>query len=158
MPENTAPEKAIARIEFETQQIDRLLEEYGELLTRALRQTPDLVEVTAIASVLHSFYTGVENIFNCIAELVDDRVPSGPQSHSLLLDQMASSCGGRDAILTEDLHRQLYEYLGFRHFYRHGYSFFLEWEKMEELVEPLTGAWDQLKQQLHALARRSERP
>jgi hypothetical protein len=33
--------------------------------------------------------------------------------------------------------------LGFRHFYRHGYSFFLEWDELEELVTPLAEVWDQ---------------
>lgn len=155
MREAKLPEKAVARIEFETQQIDRLLETYGDLLERAQQETPDLVEVTAIASVLHSFFTGVESIFTYIADHIDDSVPKGPQSHSTLLDQMTRPLGGRDAILTADLRRELYEYLAFRHFYRHGYSFFLDWEKMVELVAPLTGVWQRLKRQLDALSRRT---
>jgi len=28
-------------------------------------------------------------------------------------------------------------YLGFRHFYRHSYSYFLEWSQLEKLIYPL---------------------
>jgi hypothetical protein len=38
--------------------------------------------------------------------------------------------------------------LGFRHFYRHSYSFFLEWGELEELVTSLAEVWDQVKDEL----------
>jgi hypothetical protein len=37
-------------------QIDLLFASYADLLERAEKKAPDLVEITAIASVLHSFY------------------------------------------------------------------------------------------------------
>jgi hypothetical protein len=53
-------EKVIRQIRFE---IEQLFESYAKLLEKAQQRKPDLVEVTAIASVLHSFYNGLENIF-----------------------------------------------------------------------------------------------
>jgi len=38
--------------------------------------------------------------------------------------------------------------LGFRHFYRHSYSFFLEWDEVEKLVTPLAEVWVQAKDEL----------
>jgi hypothetical protein len=38
--------------------------------------------------------------------------------------------------------------MGFRHFYRHSYSFFLEWEELEKLVTPLAEVWAQTKREL----------
>ncbi len=61
-------EKVISQIKFETGQIDLLFEAYADLLDRVQKRTPDLVEVTAVASVLHSFYNGLENIFLSIAK------------------------------------------------------------------------------------------
>lgn len=63
-------EETKTRITFEIEQIDRLLQTYADLLKRVRQHQPDLVEVTAVASVLHSFYNGLENIFT------DIRTPS----------------------------------------------------------------------------------
>ncbi len=82
-------EKAASQIRFEMQQIGQLLEFYRGLLEKCRHEEPDLVEVTAVASVLHSFYNGIENIFLSIAKKIDKNVPSGTQWHRDLLVQMA---------------------------------------------------------------------
>ena len=64
-------EKVISQVKFEIEQIGLLFEAYADLLERVQRRTPDLVEVTAVASVLHSFYNGLENIFLSIAKGID---------------------------------------------------------------------------------------
>ncbi|MFQ5674752.1 MAG: hypothetical protein ACE5G1_02560 [bacterium] len=56
-------EKVISQIEFEIGQIDQLLESYAELFERAKSDIPNMVDITALGSVLHSFYNGLENIF-----------------------------------------------------------------------------------------------
>lgn len=53
-------DKIISQIEFEISQIDQLFIAYSDLLERAQNNTPDLVEVTTVASVLHSFYNGLK--------------------------------------------------------------------------------------------------
>ena len=46
------------RIRFEMESIDRLLfESYTEFLAQVQSKEPNLVEMTALAGVLHSFYT-----------------------------------------------------------------------------------------------------
>ena|GEM_PF-3364559 len=74
-------EEVRSRIIFQIEQIDRLLQTYAELLERVQQREPDLVEVTAAASVLHAFYNGLENIFMDIAREIDRRIPSGLQWH-----------------------------------------------------------------------------
>lgn len=71
-------EKVAPQVTFEIGQIDQLLAAYGELWERAQKKTPDLVEMTAMASVLHSFYNGLENIFLSIAKGLDQGVPVVP--------------------------------------------------------------------------------
>lgn len=141
-------EKVISRVKFEIGQVDQLLESYAELLGRVQRSTPDLVEMTAVASVLHSFYNGLENIFLVIAKGLDEDVPTGKQWHRDLLTEMAKATPKRKAILTNELTYRLADYLGFRHFYRHSYSFFLDWDEMEKLVMPLTEVWEQTKAEI----------
>lgn len=62
-------EKVLSQVKFEIEQIDHLLKSYADLLERIQKREPDLIEVTAVASVLHSFYNGLENIFPLPKEL-----------------------------------------------------------------------------------------
>jgi hypothetical protein len=142
------PEKVISQVRFEIEQIDHLFEVYAGLLERARKDTPGLVEVAALASVLHSFYNGLENIFLSIAKGIDQNVPSGAQWHRDLLNQMTEATSSRGPVLAGDTGRRLASYLGFRHFYRHSYSFFLDWEEVERLVIPLLEVWEQTKHEL----------
>lgn len=104
--------------------------------------------MTILGSVLHSFYNGLENIFDIIAKNIDESVPTGNKSHQELLHQMASANSMRDEIIDEHLYLKLREYATFRHFYRHAYSFQLNWEKMKPLVENIHTVWGESKQSL----------
>ncbi len=140
--------RVISQIEFEIDQLEQLLEAYADLLARAKESKPGLIEVTAQASVLHSFYNGLENIFLSIAKGIEASVPTGSQWHRDLLTQMAEPMPPRDPILTPETVGLLAGYLGFRHFYRHSYSFFLDWDEMEKLVLPLSEVWARVKAEL----------
>lgn len=61
---------------------------------------------------------------------------------------MASPTEDRGGVVPAEMVDRLSEYQGFRHFYRHSYSFLLKWEKLEELVEPLPELWAEVKEQL----------
>ena len=141
-------EKAISQVRFEIEQIDHLIEAYVGLLGRVQESPPDLVEITAVASVLHSFYNGIENIFLSIAKEIDRNVPATAQWHRDLLTQMTEARSTRGPVLSAEAAHQLVNYLGFRHFYRHSYSFFLEWDELERLVTPLAEVWEQTRRGL----------
>ena len=141
-------EKLISHIQFEIQQIDKLFDVYDELLMKCKEKEPDLVEVTATASVLHSFYNGLENIFQIIGKRIDNTALQGEQWHKRLLSEMAKQTEKRHAVISEDLKEKLVEYMGFRHFFRHSYSFFLEWDELKRLVLPLGDIWSQVKKEL----------
>jgi hypothetical protein len=70
-------EKIISQVTFEIEQIDQLVVAYADLWERAQQGVPDRVELTAMASVLHSFYNGVKNIFLSIVKGLDQEVPAG---------------------------------------------------------------------------------
>ena len=101
-----------------------------------------------MASVLHSFYNGLENIFLSVAKGIDQDVPAGSQWHRDLLIQMTEPTPDRGPALSTMTAQRLTDYLTFRHFYRHSYSFFLEWRKVEKLVIPLAEVWKQAKDEL----------
>lgn len=141
-------EKVISQIQFEIGQIDVLFESYADLLKHMEKSVPNLVELTAIASVLHSFYNGLENIFLVIAKGIDTNVPTSAQWHRELLSQMIAASEKRSAVLSAETFNLLKEYLGFRHFFRHSYSFFMEWDELEKLVKPVEGVWTKTKTEL----------
>lgn len=142
------------RVQRDVALIDHLLAAYADLLLQVEQKPPDLVQVTALASVLHSFYNGVESIFIIIAKEIDDAVPTGDRWHRDLLEQMGMANEFREAVLPLPIQLQLQNYLAFRHYYRHAYSFFLRWEELRELVLPLTAVWDQTRTVLNQFAAR----
>lgn len=133
------------QILFKINDIDKLLLEYELIFEKIKLQTPDLFDMTILGSVLHSFYNGLENIFEIIAKKINGKVPTGNKSHQELLHQMASKNSTRMEIINEDMYLKLREYATFRHFYRHTYSFQLNWAKMEPLVNNLYYIWTKIK-------------
>jgi HepT-like protein len=117
--------KVISQVQFEMGQIDLLFDSYADLLERAEKSVPDLIEIIALASVLHSFSNGLENIFRAIAKEIDDDVPASAQWHRDLLNRMTETTDNRLPVLSAETSDRLSEYLGFRHFFRHSYSFFM---------------------------------
>ena len=51
------------------------------LLSQCRETTPTDIELSALAAALHSFYTGVENIFKRVALELDAQPPQGESWH-----------------------------------------------------------------------------
>ena len=132
-------------IEFKISEIDKLFIEYDLIFEKIKIEKPDLFDMTILGSVLHSFYNGLENIFEIIAKNIDKNIPTGNKSHQELLHQMASENNFRNEIINENLYFKLREYATFIHFYRHAYSFQLNWEKMKPLVKDVNSVWEETK-------------
>lgn len=73
--------------------------------------------------MLHSFYTGIENIFKRIGVELDKALPGGQSWHRELLDSMSAPSEFRSAIISQDLRFRLEEYLKFRHVFSAGLLF-----------------------------------
>lgn len=144
------PDKTAKKISFEIAQIDQLLATYSDLLEAIQTQAPDIVQTTAAASLLHSFYNGIENIFKLVASKIDRVVLEGHAWHHQLIEQMAMHTNHRAAVISIETADLLMGYLSFRHFYRHSYSFFLEWARMEGLIQDLAKVWQIAKDEIQA--------
>lgn len=134
------------KILFKINDIDRLFDEYQLVFEKAKCVTPDLFDMTILGSVLHSFYNGLENIFELVAKNIDNNIPTGNKSHKELLQQMVNVTDARNNVISEELYVKLREYATFRHFFRHAYSFQLDWAKLEPLVENLFDVWQEAKE------------
>lgn len=135
-------------IAVELAQLDQLVTTYGGLLARVQQQQPDVVELAALATVLHSFYNGAEGIFLSIARLLDRQVPDEARWHRALLAQMAQPAVARPAVLSATLETRLTDYLAFRHYFRHAYAFSLDWARLEPLVHELPHVHKALRDEL----------
>lgn len=126
--------KLTKQVEAELTEVHRLLAGYGDLLEKCRSETPTLVEIAALAALLHSFYNGIENVLKRIAVEIDGVVPSGDSWHRDLLDQVTRAEEKRPAAISQGLRSRLNEYLAFRHLFRGSLLINLLWERMRPLV------------------------
>jgi hypothetical protein len=129
----------------EREQLQRLLSGIQRLLIECRERAPTEIELAALAATLHSFYTGVENIFKRVAVELDGEPIHGEAWHRGLLLRMKTRTGRRPALLSEELHDTLNEYLRFRHVFRNAYSFDLDWQKMSPLALKLEETFQKLE-------------
>lgn len=123
-----------SEIRVERESLNRLIDMHAELLGRCAAVEPSFIEVSALSVMLHSFYTGIENLFKRVAIHLDHGLAAGDMWHSRLLDAMAKSSPDRPAVISEVLRDDLRGYLSFRHVFRHAYGFEIRWSKMAPLV------------------------
>jgi hypothetical protein len=77
------------RIRREMQELARVVERTTRIWQQATLSTDDYY-VDAAALNLHSFYAGIERVFEVIADGIDRVKPAGANWHQELLHQMAA--------------------------------------------------------------------
>jgi len=140
----------ISEIKSERKRLQNLVEELQELLNK-IEGKPNGVELRAVASILHDYYTGLEKIFRLIAIEIDEDLPSGEEWHKRLLDRVAMEIDDhRPPVIEEKLQDQLGEYLRFRHLFRGIYGFELKWQRCKPLVSKLPEVHQKINTDLEA--------
>jgi len=123
------------RIESEVSQIKKIRDLAFRRWQKALSDEDYL---GSVAFDLHSFYQGVERIFEAIAKSIDRTVPSGDRWHRSLLAQMTEEIPEiRPAVISEETRTALDNYRTFRHLARNIYTFNLDVRRIKTLVESL---------------------
>ena len=119
------------RVEAEFENIERVVAEMPDsnLLTGL-----SSLELAGVATLLHNFYNGIENVLKQVVIASGKKLPDGPSWHQKLLTQAVSY-----DILSESTAKELKRYLAFRHFFSHAYSFDLDKERVIPLVEGIQG-------------------
>lgn len=110
----------------------------------------DVIETSAVAAMLHSFYTLIEKILESIAREVDQAIPEAGQWHRDLIEQMTRPTARRQAVISEDLAEKLKEYLAFRHLFRGASIVLMRWNKMQPLANNANGTFRQFHRELSA--------
>jgi uncharacterized protein YutE (UPF0331/DUF86 family) len=109
-----------------------------ENIQRVIAELPDedsveklsTLELAGAASLIHNFYNGVENILKQIVGASREEIPIGPSWHRDLLNLAVS----RNDI-SEPTAKELRQYLAFRHFFSHAYSFDLDKNRIIPLLQ-----------------------
>lgn len=97
-------------------------------------------ELAAIATFIHNFYNGIENIIKRVLAFKQIGIKDSPTWHKDLLKASSDQ-----RVISNDLYDTLSIYLSFRHFFVHAYSFTLRWEEMKPLVEDIENALKRFK-------------
>ena len=92
-----------------------MLNEFAELRKKVKHTNPDTIELVALAGFLHTFYTGVENLFKRVEVQLDKKMSDGAFWHSQLLERMAQPSANHPPVISEKVRDMLRQYLNFRH-------------------------------------------
>ena len=74
------------KIEHEISRIDKLLNDVKPLLDLCKLKEPDIIEMTASAQVLHSFYNGIESIIVLFFKYMNEKLPNDNKWHKTLFE------------------------------------------------------------------------
>lgn len=143
------------QVQVELEQLTLHFSTYDRLLRKVASAAPDAIELSALAAFLHSFYTGVENIFKRVSVEIDHAPPKGDFWHKRLLDGMTTATDQRGPVISLDLAARLKQYLQFRHVFRQAYTFDLRWERMQDLVAGCEATFHQFQRELLSFLQQS---
>ena len=133
-------------IRFEVDQLHRLAIAVNELL-ESINGRPLTWHAAAGAKYVSDLWMGIENLCKRRCVYLGLPIPSGADSHNLLLEEFLAQpeLGGK---LSADIQHRLKMYKNFRHRFVHGYGFEIDWEKVNEplrllpeTVELISSLW-----------------
>jgi hypothetical protein len=134
------------KIEHEISRIEKSLGDVKPLLDLCKIREPDIIEMTAAAQVLHSFYNGVESVVILFLKSINEKIANDIRWHKTLFEIAFGQNSRKIVILRPDIREQMEKYMYFRHFIRHSYSSELKWSEMGTLVKNLDEIWKIIKE------------
>jgi len=125
-----------AELDYQWGQILRIYESIEDKLAR-LRAEPDNEDLRdSLAYRLHNLYCAYEDLFKIVAKFFENRIEDPARFHIELLRRMMISIEGvRPSLVSEESYVYLNELRGFRHVFRHAYTFELDTGKVIVLAE-----------------------
>ena len=141
-----------SRIRSELLELEQVLRRIKEGWDKA-EYSGDNYYLDGVALNLHGFYSGLERVFELIADNVDGKRPQGENWHQELLKQMAEEIPEmRPAVISDSSLVRLSDYRGFRHVVRNVYTYNFDPLKMQKLVDEAPGLFAKVRSELLAFA------
>lgn len=102
--------------------------------------------VESLAINLHSFYGGIEVIFEKVMDFTGEEKPSGAEWHMELLERMTLRIKRlRPEVISVETAKKLDTYRAFRHKVRHIYGFMIAPENIIAIAEKTKATYEKIK-------------
>ncbi len=135
----------LSEFDYQLQMIDQLYETIIKRKGMIDQEGASAELVESTGYWLHNLYCGFEDLFKLIASYWENHVTTDGGYHIQLLKRMVISIEGlRPAVLTDKSFRELNELRGFRHAFRHAYSYGLDDERVRHLLHRIILAKKQI--------------
>lgn len=141
------------RIRGEVPELKRVMDRAVVSWAQVKEMPQEDAYLDSVALNLHSFYSGLERLFELVARHVDRETPGGESWHRDLLQRMACDVPGiRPALINRDSTAALDEFRRFRHLVRNVYTMNLTSDRVGALISKLPPLWPTLQSELFAFA------
>lgn len=100
------------------------------------KKKKSIIEIAGMAAFIQNIYNGIENILKQILKSKNIPVAHHETWHKELLEKSV-----KNNIIPNELADKLYEYLTFRHFFIHSYSFMLDKKRVVALANNINKLW-----------------
>jgi hypothetical protein len=137
------------KIEHEVLRINKLFNSASPLLNLCGIKEADFVEASAAGSFLQSFYNGIESIVLLIFKTIGESIPNDFHWHKKLLENTFVANERRTIIFRNDYKEKLFEYLSFRHYFRHSYGFEIDLNRLTPLINGVKEFWKELENDIN---------
>mgnify|MGYP000218040030 CR=1 FL=1 len=126
----------IAEMEDQLREIDRLHDRV-ELKSRSLRADPENDDIRdSLGYALHNLYCAYEDLFRIVADFFENQIePSGGYHLGLLRRMRVEIEGVRPRLISDESFELLDELRGFRHVFRHAYTYHLDPVRLLNLAD-----------------------
>lgn len=138
------------RIKVELDEMERTVHTIQRHWKKVETSTPDQdAYLNSVAMGLHSFYSGLERLFELVATELDGGTLGGDAWHTELLKQMSLDVSKvRPSVIQAETGKRLDEYRKFRHLVRNIYTTHLDPLRVGTLVSRLWEVWNSVRQEL----------
>ena len=141
----------LAEFDFQVRQIDSI---YGSLAKKVVAIEKQRVTVETVESAgywMHNLYCAFEDLFKLVAGFWENNLSANGEYHIHLLKRMLVEIEGvRPALLSNAAYKYLNELRGFRHVFRHAYSYGLDDERVSALLRKILEQKDIVMSDLQA--------
>lgn len=128
------------KLEIELENMDTVV---NILLNEKSKKNHSQIELAGIATYIHNFYNGVENILKQILKSKGIVIEDSAFWHKELLERSIEK-----KIVSVSLSENLSEFMSFRHFFVHSYSFILNEKKLKDLHKKVFKTYDKFKNEI----------